>query len=63
MLEFILAGQDHTDTSCLELRTTSTTEDLQDIQDADIDKFTCLGAVKLRAFDDDSSSRQVDTPG
>ncbi|KAI6759582.1 hypothetical protein HG530_010262 [Fusarium avenaceum] len=63
MTEPILCCADHADTSIFELRTTSTTKDLQHIEDAQIDKLTLLGAVNLRSLDDDRSCGQVNTPG
>ena len=62
MLELVLSRQYHTDTSILELWSTGTTEDLQDIQDTQVDELTSFSTVKLGAFDDDCVGWQVDTP-
>ena len=63
MRELVDRGTDHANTSILKLGTTSTTKNLQDVEDTEIDEFTVLGAVHLGSLDDYSRSGQVDTPG
>src|SRR4051812_14830108 len=62
MLEFILRSTNVSNTTVLKLRTTGTSEDLKNIKNTQVNEFAGFGAVKLRSFDDDCGSRQVDTP-
>ena len=44
------------------LRSTGTTKNLKHIQHAQVNKITFLGVIQLSALDDDSMSRQINTP-
>ena len=58
-----MGGDDDTVTRLVELRSTSSTEDLKDVEDAHVYKRSMLGVVDLRSLDDDSMRREVDPPG
>ena len=62
MMEFVVCRADEANTGVLELRTTGTTEDLHDVENAEIHKFTLLWVVQLGSFNDNRGGRQVDTP-
>ncbi|KAF7566709.1 activating signal cointegrator 1 complex protein [Pyrenophora tritici-repentis] len=53
---------DKSDTTVLELRSTGTTKDLENIQDTKISELTLLGIVDLGTLDENCGGRQVDTP-
>ena len=47
MSELVLSGANHADTRIFELRSTSTTKDLEDVQYSEVNKFTILSTVNL----------------
>ena len=61
--ELVMGGDDDTVTRLVELRSTSSTEDLEDVKDAHVNKRSVLGVVDLSSLDDDSMRREVDPPG
>lgn len=63
MIDLVVGRANVTDTLILVLRSTSTSEDLQNVENAEIDKGTFARVVHLRAFDNDGVGGQVDTPG
>lgn len=63
VIDLVARRTDITDSLILVLRSTGTTEDLKDVQDAQIDESTLSAVVDLRSLDDDGVGGQVDTPG
>ena len=63
MSELVMGGDDNTMARLVKLRSTSSTEDLKDVEDAHVYKRSMLGVVDLRSLDDDSMRREVDPPG
>ena len=47
MREFVVSGDDSAFTICVILRTTSTTKDLENVENSEVDKGSLLGIVDL----------------
>lgn len=62
MIDLVVRGADVADTLILILRTSGSTKDLQDVEDAEVDEGTFAGIVHLRSLDHDGVRGQVDTP-
>ena len=62
MVQLIMSSANKANTRVLELGTTSTTEDLQHIENTQIHKFTFLWVVQLCTLDDNCCGGKVDTP-
>lgn len=62
MVDLVVRRADVADTLVLVLRATGATEDLEDVEDAQVDEGTLARVVDLRALDDDGIGGQVDTP-
>lgn len=56
MVELIVCGYDDTKTALVELRTTCSTENLQNIEDPKINKCTVFRVVDFSSFDNDGMS-------
>ena len=62
MVELVARRADVADALVLVLRATGASEDLEDVEDAQVDKGALAGVVHLRALDDDGVGGQVDAP-
>ena len=62
MIDLLVLSENDTFTLSIELRSTSSSEDLLNIKDADIFVSTLVGVIDLGSFDDNTIGWQVDTP-
>ena len=60
--ELVVRRDDGAVAGLVELRSAGATEDLEDVEDADVNEGAALGVVDLGALDDDGVSGQVHAP-
>ena len=63
MREPVVGRDDGAVTRGVELRAAGATEDLEDVEDAEVDEGAAFRVVDLRSLDDDRVRGEVDAPG
>ena len=61
--EPVVGRDDGAVTRGVELRAAGATEDLEDVEDAEVDEGAAFRVVDLRSLDDDGVGREIHTPG